>query len=188
MAAIKLNRSSEHDDFSIFLSEIESLNLNQLYILREKLWFEINHRKLIRDIDLHFKSMDIWKNRLKMVLTQINRLESMPNEAGLLKETMKAICYCDKYGFSFLDCPGGIIQKKFPTIGHNIQDVKRKAADVFFGSNEKERRRICSPLFKSERLSREQVENSYKYYKCENCGTLNPSTFYPCSKCGYYLY
>ena len=188
MASIKLNTTSEHDDFSVFSSEIENLSLDRLYILREKLWFEINHRKAIRNHDSEFKGIDIWKNRLKLVLTRINRLESVPNETGLLKETMKAICYCEKYNFSFLDCPGGIMQKKFPTVGYNIQDLKRKAADVFFNSGMKERRKICAPFFKSERLTREQVENAYKYYKCDNCGTLNPSTFYPCSKCGHYLY
>lgn len=183
MKAIKLETPEQYDAFTTYRKEIEDLKLDDLIDLRNEMI------RKIEDTSKYYSDRYL-EIGLQIVETQIERLKSLPGQQNLEKEMMKAICYCEKYGFSFLDCPHQIMQRKFPVLvgKYIIQDLKQKAANIYFGSNTKERQKICEPLFESEVLSKEQVEESYKYYKCENCGTLNESTFYPCSKCGYYLY
>lgn len=180
MKAIKLTTNEEYDTFQTIKSKIEDLKLSHLVDLRNDIIKEIKDKPYDKYL----------KISLEVVETQIERLESLIDQQGLEKEMMKAICYCDKYGFSFLDVPHQIMQRKFPVLlgKYVIQDLKQKMANIYFGSNMEKRQEICKPLFESEVLSKEQVENSYKYYKCENCGNLNESTFYPCKKCGFYLY
>jgi len=180
MKAIKLTINEEYDSFLTIRRKIEDLKLNDLVDLRNDIIKEIKETPYDRYLRIG----------LQVVETQIERLESLPDQQNLEKEMMKAICYCEKYKFSFLDCPHRIMERKFPVLAgkYVIQDLKRKMADIYFGSNTEKRQKICEPLFESEILSKEQVEMSYKCYKCENCGTLNESTFYPCSKCGFYLY
>ncbi len=182
MKAIKLTTHQEHDIFLMILRKIEDFKLQDLIDLRNKMTEKIKDTQGYEDSELRIG--------LQVVETQIERLVSLPDQQNLEKEMMKAICYCDKYGFSFLDCPHQVMERKFPVLvgKYVIQDLKRKMADIYFSSNTEKRQKICEHLFESEILSKEQVEKSYKYYKCENCGTLNESTFGPCSKCGFYLY
>lgn len=183
MKAIKLTTSEQHDAFTTYRKEIEDLKLDDLINLRNEMIRKIG------DTSKHYEDRYL-EIGLQVVETKIERLKSLPDQQNLEKEMMKAICYCEKYKFSFLDCPNQIMERKFPVLvgKYVIQDLKRKMADIYFSSNMEERQKLCEPLLESEVLSKEQVEMSYKYYKCENCGTLNVSTFYPCSKCGYYLY